>query len=362
MQKDIDEIWENLKQGNIVNNYYADWLKDELRPIEKIAIGKTRVFNVCNVAWNIVHRRLYGAIIAVITKSEFELGNALSFDMFGTDPSDLIKHLAKAGPYFFDHDVEKWDVNGMKAEYQHDCYENWNLVMLNYERNHDMFQMRAHAMLSITNRTHVIRDVMYNVTDHMPSGVGTTSSGNSDVHDHTSNMVYLEIMRENDPEISSLEQKEEHAIESKVGDDNIGAASQRAIKHYNGITICQNLAKYGISAVPPTKDGKGTVPYKTVTEVEFLKCKFRRDGRYWKATMREDTIKRLTNWIRKSPDDWEQLKGNLDDALRFAYGYGEAYFHGLKAHFNECLVSHGQAPLLLSYEDLDEEFRRKFGH
>jgi len=343
-----------LKIGEIRNNYYADWLKDELRPVEKIRIGKTRVFNVCNVAWLITLTRLYGAILAVIGDSEFELGNALGFDMHGSDPRDLMLYLGVAGPFMFDHDVEKWDAKAMLAEYQHDCYENWSKAMWTYELDLEMFNMRKHAMVSITSRVHVVLNIMYQVNTGMSSGVKTTSTGNSDVHDHTSNMIYTEIMEVADPEIASLEQKSTHARESKLGDDNIGAASGRAAKNYNALTICANFAKYGVTAVPPTKDGKIPIPYKSVKDVEFLKCKFRKQGLRWFAMMREDTMFRLTNWIRKSDNDLLQLTGNMEDAQRFAFGWGKPYFDGLTLRMNTWRTAHGMEPLELTFEELDE--------
>lgn len=84
----VEDDLEKLRQWTIPDWFFADKLKDELRPNDKVDAGKSRVFMAAPIDNHIVCRMLFGAIIAASDASRMQ-HPGLSSCAVGTQPRDL---------------------------------------------------------------------------------------------------------------------------------------------------------------------------------------------------------------------------------------------------------------------------------
>jgi len=67
--------------------------------------------------------------------------------------------------------------------------------------------------------------------------------------------------------------------------------------------------------------------------------------------MKQATILELLNWTRVAPDQDVLLQDNINDALRFAYFYGEKYFNQLRQKILDALELKDKRWLPSTYTD-----------
>jgi len=344
----------------------VDWLKDEKRKIEKLY--KTRYFNIHNVVWLIIHKRLFGAAAAAWLWAKFEVGSGLGFNMHGADVTELIKKLKSKGSKFIHGDVGGWDGN-LDSDVIHDgiwVLNSWvNLFekQTNQQQAARFWIMREMSGFEVTCRVHVVGNTVYLVFQGMPSGWFLTAVINTITHKLLSFMNFLEIVEGLTPKLV-LDDYEDLIAEIKVGDDSGGAVSDDIVELYNDKTIASVFGKYGTECTPPTKrKDEPFPPFVEQEDFSFLKCRFKRDAdypNYFHALMDRSVIFELTNWIHKSESDWAMLQANLEDMKRFAYHHGEEFYNFVIERVNVELVQLHKAPLSTNFETLNQEWLENY--
>jgi hypothetical protein len=330
LKKDFEEVLEAVKRDHCcIRNYYLDWLKDERRPLEKIAMSKTRVFNIHNVVWIIIFRMYYGAANAAYMFARFTVGSTLGIDMHGPEVTEFVNYLKEVGDLFWDGDVEKWD-GGFDAETTDICVHVVCEWYLHYDPDN---YVKIDIMVvghSIFWRIHIAGIILYVPVGGMPSGFGGTSFFNTKGHNARQYMVYLYIVRlERKLEYFSLQTCDKLSRNGKNGDDAIGVISREIADWYNPESIKAAFEAHGIGFVPPTKIGGAEFgSFRPISEVQFLKCRFRLDESVDKyhMCMSKNTIHELVNWVRKGLNSEDALVDNLDDAGRFLFHHGRDEF------------------------------------
>lgn len=118
------ELWENdpgLWLANIVTVIYVlqnggayfpefhDTLKDELRPHEKVDIGKTRAINVANCEFAVVWRMFYGAVFDLCNHNVSKSFSGLGIDAHSEDWGILYRSFAAIGNKILAGDYKSMD-------------------------------------------------------------------------------------------------------------------------------------------------------------------------------------------------------------------------------------------------------------
>jgi len=354
LEKDVNEILRTVKmEGWCKFNYYVDWMKDEKRPIRSIRKAKTRLFNVHSVAWLIVNRIYFGAAAAAFIWAKLKVGSGLGLDMFGPDVTALVNFLGEVGNMHWDSDVEKWD-GGFDCE---TCMDGiWILTMWTLKHQKDYVFIDGIVVgSSFMWRIHICGRLLYVPFLGMPSGHFLTAVLNTLGHNHRKYLVWCESAEENEETkmYNTPTKADEHIREVKVGDDTVGTVTQFASSFYNPLKVQEIYEKHGISCVPPTKDECEFGLFKNITKVQFLKCSFIRDldfSHLWHAKMNLDTVRELTNWIRKGHPPMELLKSNLEDFEHFLHGHGrEIYEREIK--IVQMVLDERQIPIYMNNFD-----------
>ena len=365
LQDDLDYIWNGLKEGKIRKNYYLDTLKDERRSHHRLY--KTRFFNVHNVAWLIIHRRLFLPLQAFRMEKNFALGSALGLDMHGTDPTRLVNWWHDKGTKFLASDFAEWDGN-VPAEDIADKFEVDIRLMRVFDRMYQkkqpnygmetpeqLVRMREVVSTAANDRICIVADTVYRATQGVPSGRGDTSDTNTGVHDMSNYANFIELfLAAGEQEKATCDYKDEETAEVAVGDDGGGVTSDDIAHIYNNLNIAAIFKHYGYNCTPPTKDDSELMPWVDIEDFSFLKCSFRRDeehSRLWHMCMAPKVIYELTNWTTIHGDPYELFYSNMDDALRFSVHHGPDFFNDFRDRVNDVLEKSSQPPLAQEYQD-----------
>jgi len=343
-----------------IDNYYMDWLKDERRKIEKVRLGKTRMFNIHNMAWVIVMRRYFGSALAAYHHASIHNGSTIGINMHGSDVTRLIRHLNEAGKNWWDLDISNFDGT---ADYEgiHDAF----YVFKNYMRHYNTIGHELDVFAdSMFWRIHVLGTIAYIPFIGIPSGHLFTSVCDTEVNKQRRNKAWRSLMkRYNRMDLISLDVKSKLARETGNGDDILGAVNDAVKDIYNPQNISEFWASHGITSTPPTKEEGGTVGgFRVWDKVTYLKCHFARHedyGAFYVARMNIDTIRELANWIRTSSDDMYMLRSNISDMERFLYTHGRASYYENLTKVQTALREIGEDYIVTPYEYYQEQWQNE---
>lgn len=157
----------NYQQGLYDDHIFQTFLKDEIRPIEKVVEGKTRVVDVASVGHCIVGRTLLGRFASKFqTRPGFKIGSAI-----GCNPDvdwTRFYHDAMKFKYVYDVDYSNFDASHGTAIFDVIKQEIFNSA--------NGFDPRVWDFLdSLACSTHAYEERRFQLIGGLPSGCSSTS-------------------------------------------------------------------------------------------------------------------------------------------------------------------------------------------
>lgn len=157
----------NYQQGFYDDHVFQTFLKDEIRPIEKVVEGKTRVVDVASVGHCIVGRTLLGRFASKFqTRPGFKIGSAI-----GCNPDvdwTRFYHDAMKFKYVYDVDYSNFDASHGTAIFDVIKQEIFNAT--------NGFDPRVWDFLdSLACSTHAYEERRFQLIGGLPSGCSSTS-------------------------------------------------------------------------------------------------------------------------------------------------------------------------------------------
>lgn len=331
--------------------------KDELRPLEKIALCKVRLFSVVDFIYNITLRMLTMPIITFLLSHRFDSCIFGYMNAGSREWTKLAEWLLEPGGDTFDMDFSAFDTShsyGMflvVAEFCWICAKE-----LGYEKR--WADALYFAMLSLTLQVAVYLNDAFIKLKGMPSGVTVTLILNSIVNAILMRMAFARLV----PDIP-LKEFRKHVHEAMVGDDNVCGVSRDVRERFNASTIFPLYREWGYVATPATKDDK-VETYSGIENRSFLKRRFRYDSKeqLWFAPIEEDSIWKSFTYQRVTSgiEPLQRLKQLGENAQREFFLYGEEVFLVKQAEVFSLFKDSGVdvLPDRLVYSDLLELYRR----
>nr|WDS50706.1 MAG: nonstructural protein [Riboviria sp.] len=337
-----------------------DVMKDERRPLEKIEEAKTRFFNTHNLPWILINKMYFGAAMAAHLYARTKVGSTLGINMFGPEVTTLVSNLQKHGNNMFDGDVSKWDsrLDQHRLMKIAEMYINW----YNGQNGNPISDGRVRRIVAsnLTWRFHVVGRKVYICFSGMPSGSLFTSWWNTDTHNISDYHLCMDIAEDlGCAEMGLPAEVDKHKFAVKHGDDDIQSVDDIMAEWYTPENLKKAWKHRGVDYTPPQKtktlDGI-TKEFIGIEEIQYLKCKFKRDEiypQYWHMAMSiPNTCQELTNWVRSGDTPENMLISNIEDAYRFMLGHGEKAFRSFQARVEGELQKRGLRLPTLTYESL----------
>ncbi|UHK03057.1 MAG: polyprotein [Guiyang Dicistro-like virus 2] len=340
------------QRGERVVSIWTCCLKDERRPLAKVASGSTRLFVIPPVDFSLL-MRMYTLDFSAAIK----LNRHQSFTKVGIDPqslewTELYNYIAHHSELVVAGDFERFD-GTIPPELIFQFFKHANYFYKYHGQCSELDENVRETLADESVHTvHLAGEEIFVNHCGNESGNPNTVNINSFVNYYYMALAFLQLAEKHSPALATMSSFRKHVRVAAYGDDNLVGITGDVLQWYNQETIAQVLATYGIKYTNETKTG--ITKWKKLSEATFLKCGFfdHESIRGIKVPrMAEATILELTNWTRIAPDQDELLESNCNDALRFAYFYGSSYFEDLRSRIVKALRSVNKPIAPMTYKD-----------
>ncbi|UCR92472.1 MAG: polyprotein [Varroa dicistrovirus 1] len=311
-----DGALERVRRGERLGSFWTDTLKDELRPVEKVMQGKTRLFSCGEMIQTMLLRRFFGGFIAHLTRNCIRYESCVGLNVYSLQWTELAKRLQQVGDDVVAGDFSRYDTS-LPAEVI------WRVldIVLNYyaqfEHDENDDTVRIVLWQEIVNSIHVNGDRVYMWTHGQPSGCPFTSILNSVAHSIVVRVVYLLCARKYAPEMATLASFDKYVRHNNYGDDDVTNVASCIVEWFNQITMSEMYATFGMEYTDELKTGQ-LVKTKKLNEIQFLKRQFRWDRTQsrFRAPLALDTIREMPCWNKtRTADQYELTALVLSDAV-----------------------------------------------
>jgi len=314
VRPEVRELYEStlagLRSGKRAGLYWTDTLKDELRPIEKVEAGKTRLFSAGEMVLTILLRQFFMGFNAHMARNAIVVESCVGVNPYSQDWTAIAVKLQRYGRNVVAGDFTNYDgtlpADGLWAVLD---------VINEFYGDSEDNNVRALLWVEIVNSVHIQGDTVYGWTHSQPSGCPFTSVLNSVFHSMLVRIAYLLSARRYCPEKATLANFNRLVSHVNYGDDDVTNVSVEA-DWFNQITMAEAYATFGMTYTDESKSGE-LVKYKTLEEIQFLKRSFVWDhsqARY-RAPLDINTIREMPCWNKTKGDQYTLTADVLEDAV-----------------------------------------------
>ncbi len=358
LRKRLDLRYAAGRIGERVPSAWLDCTKMERRPLEKIAIGKTRVFTIAPMCYVIYARKYLLDFCRIFYESRHFSFSSVGMDVTGEEWNAMINWLHANSTLGFAGDFGRYD-GTLSAQCMRVAF---NVIQRVYGGTEEEELHREVIFNEMVHTVQIALDCVYATHWGNPSGNPLTLVINTLV-----NAVYFRYAW---LKMAPLEMRNLAAFHNNVrmkicGDDNLVSVTLAALDFYNLQTVSGFFHSMGLEYLPPSKEIDTTTQYSKIVQLSFLKCTSHRVPELstvrWVARMEWNVIVEMTNWIRECDDEWKALYDNLQTALRFAFFHGRDRFCDLRMRMGKECLKIGKRPVLYSWAELLEIYLERHG-
>jgi len=339
------------------DSIWCDTMKDELRPLEKVAAGKTRLIANAPLSFTIVSR-IYGfPFFSHFYESFRHTPSAVGMDPESGDWHDMISYLHECSSTGFAGDFGRFD-GTLAPQLMYKFAELWNSFMGGSEDDQTVVNTLVNEMI---HTTHICLDAVYIIHGGNPSGNACTVLINTFCNWMYFALAWLDLAP---PDKQTMVAFTRYVRIKAYGDDCLVAVDPDVQIFYNMFSVRNFFYSHGIEFTPPSKDASETFLILPIVSFSFL-CRntvrhFEIDPVRWLAALDVDTIYSIIDWNRKQEGKpaHEIANENLNCALRFAFFHGHKFFHTLRQGFFEFANKHRNfpRPKLLTWVELLNQY------
>jgi len=350
--------WTDLFSRNIVpKDPYLATLKDERRAIEKVKVGKTRLFCAGSLTSFMHNKRLFGGFSNYLKRLRGDTFSTLGLNRASIEWHQMIQKFREVGQNGIDGDQEQWD-GRLKAGVAMALVSLINTyygVENNSKVGRERYICFLHSIFPILRvswnyyQDGVVPFTFFvEISGCMPSGWYLTFVVNSLVNAVLMRMAWMTLIM---PPFNDLKYFRTFVREKYAGDDSLLTVADPFLDMFNGISIGKFLADFGQKYTPASKTGE-LIPYQNINDCTFLKTKT--GFLYDRYVPLFDMAANLetTNWIRKTDNEFKATEDNCNDVLRNLFFYGKVTFD----KYRNLMLFHLPELNLISYYSLESAF------
>lgn len=302
------------KQGVRHMHLWQDTLKVERRPIEKVLAGKTRVFSMGQMDFNLLFRKYFLGFNANAMKHRIHNELAIGITPQSHEWTVLANYLTGYGDNVFAGDFTNYD-GTLNPQIMWKCLD---LINDWYDDGYENRLVRTVLFEEIVSSIHVCGDIIYGWTHSQPSGNPLTTVLNSLYNSISMRVVYYMALRELDPAANPVKEWHSNIRMVSYGDDNV--VGVRPGHFFNQELATKYYSVIGMTYTDECKSGK-ICDMRRLRDISFLKRGFEFDGGTWYCPLALDTILEMIQWVRGVRDQEESCSITIEVA------YEELAYH-----------------------------------
>nr|QCC62366.1 polyprotein [Hare calicivirus Australia-1] len=322
LSKHLYKCWSVANSGKALHHVYACGLKDELRPLDKVKVGKKRLLWGCDVGVALCAAAVFHNLCYKL-KTVARFGPiAVGIDMTSRDVDNMINQLTSKASDFLCLDYSKWDstmspcVVRLAIDILADCCEQTELT--------------KSVVLTLKSLPMTVLDAMIIPTKRgLPSGMPFTSVINSICHWLLWSAAVYKACDEIGLFCSNLYEDAPFFV---YGDDGVYSMTPMMVSLLPA--ILENLRDYGLA--PTAADKTEFIDVCPLSKITFLKRSFSMSEIGWLALLDKSSIIRQLEWtktakrhmtIEECSDLNKDERGvQLEELQIYAAAHGEDFF------------------------------------
>jgi len=319
---EVAQMEEDCRNGIRPEIIFVDTLKDERRPLERVVAGKTRVFACGPLIGNILMRKYFAGYLAYKNKNKIYHRTCVGVNPYSREWDSLARHLLSKGNSFLAGDFGNYDAT-LGADVLFALCDEINDFYYRPDMSED-----EEAQWQVDNK---IRKVLFSClafaihldgrelvswVQSQPSGCILTVNLNSELNSYYSIAAYLLMARKFAPELCSMQSYEEYVAEVNYGDDNVKSIHPTIRGWYNMTNLIEAYRTLGLTYTDEEKN-ENTTEFREITEISFLKRKFRFDNaqKRFRAPLALKVILEMAQWVKGAEDEQSLTADTLKTAV-----------------------------------------------
>jgi hypothetical protein len=168
--------------------------------------------------------------------------------------------------------------------------------------------------------------IVYQLESGMPSGSYLTGPFNSLYNDTSCRVAFVVASKE--PAWHAMDLYEDNVEHVDFGDDGVFSVTETVAPYFNQNTMAEAFKELDMKFTPASKDESILPDTRPIDQLSFLKRTFRmeKDLGRWLAPLDLDTILEMPYWTKRSVDDEQITRDNVDNALEELALHGEQVY------------------------------------
>jgi hypothetical protein len=360
VRDEYDKLKESIEkedESDCLWPVFSDTKKDELLIAAKADAGRTRIFNVGPVHFNILCREYFGMfnahIMANHNEGEVKVGLNVHSDEWKIFYNTLIRNSDPEAVSFLAGDWNGWDKS---LSYQF-CMAYIELANKWYADEYANRRIRIGQMMFSSFRQN--GNQLYRVFGSLPSGIVMTAVGNSVINMALSRYVFMRCVEENMGDWREWPKLwQENVRCGFYGDDAIYTISNKYVDMFNMQSILEYGKEIGMKYTAPDKSDY--VP-KTMseTEVTFIKRRFVQYQGITLAPLEWISLCNMVNWRRSDMQPEDAIKATYNSFQIELLHYGMAVYTEETTKVRAAILSKG---IWVEQKDWLRLFGEVWGH
>lgn len=312
LEREVERCEVKIKKGVRCNFVFIDSLKDEKRPIEKVQVGKTRMFSGSPLVYLILCRKYFGSFMMWCVKNRIENGIAIGVNQYSSEWDHIACNLNKFGT---GANKGAGDYSGLDKNER--ARINWHIVdLVNrwYSDGEENAHVRNMLALDLINSLHINQGLVMYWNESMPSGHFLTALFNS-LHVHMCfRLTWIDLIR---PKSIDAHEFNEKAYLIILGDDHVYSVHPDYREIFTERRVGQSMLNWGQTYTPETKEGELRDVLRALEEVSFLKRRWRYEASSARfvAPLDLETVLDIANWQKKGGNVYDDVEVNVGNTL-----------------------------------------------
>jgi hypothetical protein len=312
IESELESLESKYRSGVIPQWVFTDNLKDERRPLAKVASGSTRKFSGCPFYYLLLLRKYFGAFVGHTKETRINNSIAVGVNVYSDEWTTIVDHLSHfvqkpSAPKVGAGDFSAFDGHQLVSVHLGilDVVCRWYSLHGDGHNN----EMRRMLYTGILNSLHISDGTLFFILGNMSSGVYGTSCWNSLYNIFSFRLAFRSVY----PELKFSE----HVRLIVFGDDNVYSTSEFVKEKFNELTLPHLMRELGQVY---TREDKMTAmsTNRNLYEIDFLKRAFIYDpsvDRYV-APLNLDVILEIPYWTKSGERGINITISNVGAAIR----------------------------------------------
>lgn len=340
LRERVELVLEQASRGIRLSHTFMDFLKDELRPDEKVVAVATRLISAAPTDYVIAFRMMFGAFSSAVMKHHTVTGMAPGICTF-TDWGLLAQKLSDKGLKIFDGDFKQFDsseqgcVHRLFLEYINRWYDDGPTNSRIREVLWEELVHSRHIGGSGTDQRH-----LYQWNKSLPSGHPFTTIVNS---------MYSLFMLVSAYFNTTGDKTGFWDYVSAVvyGDDNVVNVDDSVAETFNQVTVSRSLWEQYQLRYTSGHKGAELEPYTSLDRITFLKRSIRLERGHFLCPLELDSFLYTCYWCKNRKLEKDIILDVLDNSLCELSMHPQSTWDAYARSIYDLMLRRGRVPTSL---------------